>query len=101
MISVTSVARTLERRAAVSVVSLGELHAGVLLARDEETRALRYAREPVSELEHVDERCRDLCHLVACELPRLRSVLLVELDVGELVDVARDHEPSAHGHLPA
>ena len=55
----------------------------------------------LSELEHVDERSGDLRHLVACELARLRSVLLFELDVCELVDVARDHEASVHGHLPA
>jgi len=35
---------SLPRAAAISVVSLGELHAGVLLARDEETRDARHAR---------------------------------------------------------
>ena len=35
---------SLPSAAAISVVSLGELHAGVLLARDSETRAGRHAR---------------------------------------------------------
>lgn len=35
---------SLPRTAAISVVSLGELHAGVLLARDEKTREARHVR---------------------------------------------------------
>lgn len=37
-------ASSLPHSAAISVVSLGELHAGVLLARDDETRSNREAR---------------------------------------------------------
>jgi predicted nucleic acid-binding protein len=41
---VPAAVESLPSAAAISVVSLGELHAGVLLARDEETRRARRAR---------------------------------------------------------
>jgi predicted nucleic acid-binding protein len=71
VVGATSTLLELPQRSAVSVVTLGELHAGMLLARDEAERdrrrsviaAVRAAYLPLPVDEHVAERYAELLAL--------------------------------------